>query len=592
MVQRQGTEHVPELIPARMLNELAFCPRLFALEWIDGLWRENAHTVEGGIKHKRVDSDREPRASTTGIPGIDGEFQSMTLSSEASGLIAKLDRVIVEGDIATPVEHKKGRSPSRPVQIPRDLVAEEVAESEEAACFAAEAEPDEGVRAWWPDQVQLAVQMMLLEEAGFVVRTGFVWYAEDKRKVEVPLTPELRAAVVSMVAKAREIAAAQRLPPPLENSSKCIGCSLQPFCLPDELVVLQSGDVRSEEQPLRRILASTADTVPVYVFKQGAMVRKKNDVLRVEFRGEMLEEIPLRQVSQVAIFGNAQISSQAVVSLVEAGIPIVYLTRAGRFLGMTNGLPLHNVLLRKAQFEQFAKPEPALSFARAVVAAKVLNQRTLLMRNGEGVPDEVFAAMKREAEAAERAEDMDELRGHEGAGAALYFKHFGTMVRAGEDGLPAFDFEGRNRRPARDPLNAMLSFGYALLAKELTATCLAVGLDPLLGALHAPAFRRPALALDLMEEWRPVIVDSAVLTLVNNRMVAPGDFYRIGDACEMRDTARRRMLEAYERRLFTEVIHPVFGYRVSYRRALEVQVRLLGRVLAGELETYVGFRTR
>ncbi len=591
-----------------MLNELAFCPRLFALEWIDGQWRDNEHTVEGKVRHGRSDSHAAPRSGVAGVAGVDGETTALSLSSEKLGISAKLDRVRIKGAEAVPVELKKGRAPSRPVPLPPDLLAIEAGGpdpderseddlGEDAPPAQASAPPGEGPLAWWPDQVQVAAQAMLLEERGFQVPYGVLYYGAEKRTVELPIGPELRQAVRSLVDRAKTLAAKGELPPPLVDSPKCLGCSLQPICLPDEVAALRRRrppPPEEESEAIRRILAPRDDEVPVYVLTQGAYVRKRGETLRIEASGELLEEVPFNQVRQVCLFGNVQASTQTITTLADQAIPVVYLSRGGRFQAIVSGLPLHNVLLRKAQYERLGDPQLALELSRGVVEAKIHNQRVLFQRNSRA-PDLMAIERMQRAEAAARvAETLDELRGWEGEGASEYFRGFAGMFREDEAGdeWSQFQFDGRNRRPPRDPVNAMLSFGYSMLSKELTAVCLAVGLDPALGAFHAPAFRRPALALDLMEEFRPLVVDSTVLTLINNRMVGLRDFVRVGDACEMRDGARRRFLEAYERRLQTLVTHPLFGYRISYRRAMDVQCRLFGRMLAGELRSYAGFRTR
>ena len=165
------------------------------------------------------------------------------------------------------------------------------------------------------------------------------------------------------------------------------------------------------------------------------------------------------------------------------------------------------------------------------------------------------------------------------------------MVKV-SDGLAVFDFTVRNRRPPRDPINALLSFSYGLLTKELALTLSAVGLEPLLGFYHRPRYGRPALALDMMEEMRPLIADSVVLQAINTGVVGPTDFEQSAGACAMKASARRRVIQAYERRMDSLVTHPVFGYRISYRRVLEVQARLLGRYLLGEIDVLPNFRTR
>ena len=199
------------------------------------------------------------------------------------------------------------------------------------------------------------------------------------------------------------------------------------------------------------------------------------------------------------------------------------------------------------------------------------------------------------AERAEGAGSLEELLGMEGNAARLYFGDLNGMIKTDEgqavEGL-AFDFDGRNRRPPRDPINALLSLGYSLLTKGLTVACYAVGFDPYIGFYHQPRFGRPALALDLMEPFRPLIADSAVLTAVNTGMVTARDFVRVGGSVALTTGGRKAFFRAYELRMDTLVTHPLFGYRISYRRTLEVQSRLLGRVLLGEITEYPNFCTR
>lgn len=183
---------------------------------------------------------------------------------------------------------------------------------------------------------------------------------------------------------------------------------------------------------------------------------------------------------------------------------------------------------------------------------------------------------------------MQALLGIEGTAARMYFSLFPGMLRSDL----AFDFRERNRRPPRDPVNALLSFLYTLLLKDCVTAITAVGLDPYIGFFHQLHYGRPSLALDLAEEFRPLVADSVVLTLINNGMVDKGDFIQRGAACALKPLARRKVIEAYEARLETLVTHPVFGYSVSYRRILEIQARLLARVVAGELTAYRSFITR
>ena len=281
--------------------------------------------------------------------------------------------------------------------------------------------------------------------------------------------------------------------------------------------------------------------------------------------------------------------------LCESGVPVCYFSMGGWFYGITMGMNQKNVFLRRSQFRLSDEESFARSLARELVAGKIRNQRTLLQRNHVEPKKSTLAGMKEMADRAETARSLEELLGIEGNAARLYFGDFAGMIKPDEGEKTAdlrFDFEGRNRRPPRDPVNALLSLAYSLLAKDLTVAAYAVGFDPYIGFYHQPRYGRPALALDLMEPFRPLIADSAVLTAVNTGMVTERDFVRVGGSVALSAAGRKGFFRAYELRMDTLVTHPLFDYRVSYRRMLEIQARMLARVLDGEIGKYPVFTTR
>ena len=306
--------------------------------------------------------------------------------------------------------------------------------------------------------------------------------------------------------------------------------------------------------------------------------------------GEKKVEARLLDVSQLCLFGNINMSPQALRLLARRAIPVCHFSYGGWFDAVTTGMVHKNVELRIAQFRAAQDPAASLRIARRIVDAKIRNQRTLLRRNHSGRPETALRDMARLAASSCRAPALDTLLGTEGAAARAYFGEFAQMLKTGEG--TAFDFGSRSRRPPRDPVNAMLSFVYALLVKDLHVQALAVGLDPMLGFYHQPRYGRPALALDLAEEFRPIVADSVVVSAINNGEVRPSDFVSRGDASALTDRGRRQVIAAYERRVETEIRHPRLGYSVSYRRVFEVQTRLLARHLLGELSAYHPFRTR
>jgi CRISPR-associated protein Cas1 len=361
------------------------------------------------------------------------------------------------------------------------------------------------------------------------------------------------------------------------------------ICLPDEVHFLnQPAGVKEP----RALYPARDDSLPLHVQHQGARIRKDGEVLRVLDGEELLAEARLAEVSQVALFGGVQVSTPAIQELCRRQIPICYLTQGGWFYGVTHGMWHKNVELRRRQFSAAATAEACLSLARRFVQAKIANCRTLLRRNHPDPPETTIRDLKDDIERAGEATSLESLLGVEGTAAHRYFSNFAGMLKPAGDGVGTFEFQERNRRPPRDPVNALLSFAYSLLTREWTVTLQSIGFDPYLGFFHQPRYGRPALALDLMEEFRPLVADSVVLTAINNGEVQKDDFIRAMGAVSLTPEGRTRFLEAYERRMSQEITHPVFGYRISYRRVLEVQGRLLGRYLQGEIAEYPSFTTR
>jgi len=249
------------------------------------------------------------------------------------------------------------------------------------------------------------------------------------------------------------------------------------------------------------------------------------------------------------------------------------------------------VTLRIAQHDAARDPERALTLARTWVVGKIRNQRTLLRRNAREPDPRSLAQMAQWARRAAAASNLETLLGIEGSAARVYFGAFVSMLKGPMAELPG-GFEGRNRRPPKDPVNALLSFTYAVLAKDCTLALQAVGFDPMLGFLHQVRYGKPALALDLMEEFRPLVADSVVLSCINTQAITVDDFVTGATGCALKDRGRKTLLEAYARRLDELVTHPTFGYRISYRQVLHVQARLLARHLHGEFPTPPTFQTR
>lgn len=559
-------------IPARMLNECVYCPRLFFLEFVEGLFAESADTVEGALEHRH--QDRPGEETRKGAAVVEEELElvrrtrALHLSDEALGLTARLDVVDEAGGTYCSVDYKHG-APPEPDRARPDRLGP--------------------AGNWLNDEVQLCAQALLLEAHGMPAPRGILYYRQTRQQREVEFTPELRARTLEALAGARRLAEEGQIPPPLVDDPRCVRCSLAPICLPEETAHLTRGDLAAGE-PLRRIIPGRDDEGVLYVNTQGALVGREGEVLVARSGREVLGEVPLANLRQVCLFGQVQVTTPALQLCLRAGVPVCFFSQGGYFYGIAQGLPTKNVEWRRQQYLRFHNPEIALALARRVVAGKIQNQRTLLMRNHPGLPEGVAELLRELRQAAEVATSPEELLGIEGAAAATYFGHFSGMLRPSE--YAGFDFTHRNRRPPRDPVNALLSLAYAVLTKDLTVACYAAGLDPMFGFYHRPRFGRPALALDLMEEFRPLIADSVVLTLVNKQMLGPGDFIRTRSACNLTEQGRARFFAAYEQRKQQLITHPLFGYRISYGRVLEVQARLLGKYLTGEVPEYRPLVTR
>jgi CRISPR-associated protein Cas1 len=543
-----------DLLPARMVNEFVYCPRLFFLEWVEGRFADNDDTRVGRQVHRRVDSE----IGTAPLPE-DGELRaarSVTLSSERLSVIAKIDLIEgIDGGVV-PVDYKKG-------------------------------EPQPDGTPWPSDEVQVCIYGIVLRENGYRCERAEIYYVSQRKRVSVELTSERLARVAEIVAVAQATARKTAAPLPLVNSPKCVRCSLVGLCLPDETNTL----LARHEQPARRLVPRDPDQRPVYVTEPGTFVGVRSARLEVTRDKEKIASFRLIDVAQLVVFGYVQVSTQALYACFERDIPVLWMSSGGWLKGFAVGQPPRYVEVRRRQTAAHAQAGSGL--AQRMIAGKIANCRTLLRRNSRSDAAATVATLKQLASEARQCGSFATLLGIEGTAARLYFAEFPKMLSDSCAGFAEeFSVVGRNRRPPPDPLNALLSFCYSMLTKDLVAVTLGVGLDPYLGVFHRSRHSRPALALDLTEEFRPLIADSVVIGVLNNGEIRSRDFVRRAGAVALTSQGRKAVLRAYERRLDTTVIHPVFGYRISYRRVLDVQARLLAAVLVGEVPEYVPMVTR
>lgn len=343
----------------------------------------------------------------------------------------------------------------------------------------------------------------------------------------------------------------------------------------------------------------------IHIREQGATVRRRGERLVIAKNREILDEFPVGQVEELALYGNIQVTAQAMATLLDKGVRVVYLSSYGKIRGtLSNGN--NQARLRREQYKLMSDDAVNLRLAKAVVSGKINNQRVLLQRQtrrttsltqrDEDAPadpvnlllfNKALEGMMAMGQAALQATSIDSLRGYEGKAAAYYFMAIKNMLD------PAWRFERRAFYPPPDPFNALLSFCYSLLTKDVLAAVNMVGLDAYLGFFHEIDPGRPSLALDLMEEWRPLISDALALELVNRHILLPDSFTWTGRKerpVELGEELIPDILRAYGQRLEINVFHPLaggpMGGETPLRRAIELQVRRLARVLIGQEQNY------
>src|ERR1700730_6906513 len=418
---------LPDYLPARMLNEFVYCPRLFFYEWVEGIFAHSADTIEGELRHEKLETKSDP------LPPPDQEAlvhsRSVSLSSETHQLIAKMDLVEGEGGAVIPVDYKKG-NPS---------------------------DGEEGPEAWPADRVQLCAQALILRDNGYQCGEAIAYYHATRQRVRVPIDDALVSETLAAVEGARALALRGRIPKPLVDSPKCPRCSLVGICLPDETALVESlpeftpttqlslfdADERANGVPaqpddtIRRLVPARDDLRPLYITGHGLIVGKSGEVLQIKDRKKPVQEVRVGEISQVNVFGNVQFSAAALQGLCWAEKPIAHFSYGGWFYGLTHGLGLKNVFLRKQQFALADEPLFCLNVAREFVAAKIRNQRTMLRRNHLEPPPIALSQLKRYALLALNTDNLESLLGIEGNAARIYFANFAGMLKAADDGNKA-----------------------------------------------------------------------------------------------------------------------------------------------------------
>lgn len=527
-------------IPISLVANYMFCPRRAWLESV-GERVDSAQMAQGLYDHRKVDRNRNPVADDDA-----GDYQSISIRHEEWGVSGRLDAarltddgVIIREYKATPVKHE---------MIVTDAM-----------------------------RIQLALQAACLEDMGYRVARTEIFFTTHHRNVEVLLMPEDYSKAHEAVEKTRSLINSETAPEPLEDSPQCMKCSHVGICLPEE---------RRLRSISRRVIVSSPDNQVTHLATLGAKAFSRAGRMIVFKDGEELASIPLDTIQGLQVHGNTDLSSGLIRELMWRNVPILWCSGTGRLYGWAMSTYGPNGLQRVEQ--HVASKEGRLGLAREFIIAKVHNQSVLLRRSDRSNP--VLVQLRNIEKTITNANRWQDILGLEGEAASLYFSQFSSLIKL--DRRNDWQWNGRTRRPALDELNSLLDYTYALLLADCIRALISCGLDPHAGFLHSSNRNKPALALDLMEEFRAPIADSVVQTVVNNGEVHPDGFIRALGSVRMRDKARKSLIGAYERRLNTELTHPIFGYKASWRRIIEIQARMILGYLDGTQSSYRGIRVR
>jgi len=334
----------------------------------------------------------------------------------------------------------------------------------------------------------------------------------------------------------------------------------------------------------------------IYVLNQNAYLRRDHECLVIEVNGEKLMQLPRHHISSLVLFSDVVITPGVMKWCAEAGITLTYLDFSGRFICRMEGPVSGNVLLRIAHYQAYNSPDTSLRLARSFVAGKLSNLQATLLRSARDINKSptkdilrrAAMSMVRGLERLENCDCIETVRAIEGEASAAYFSVFSHMIRK-----EGFSFTGRTRRPPRDPVNALLSFLYTLATNDCCSALEGVGLDPQLGFLHVPRSGRMSLALDLVEEFRPIFADRLALTLINRGQITPKDFKKhAGGAIQMSEKGLRTVINAYQEMKAREITHTLLKQKTTWGEVPHLQARLLARAIRGDIDNYPPYLLR
>lgn len=504
----------------------AFCPRRAWLE-VNGEHTDTGQVAQGVADHRAVDDPSTARTK---------RLRAVDVHSSVLGLVGRCDSVeFPEKGPITVVEHKA--TPVRRNSAPTE-----------------------------PQRIQLALQALCLQEQGIEATAAAVWFSTTKRRVPIELDDELISKAREEVSATRQTVEHLEPPAPLEDDWHCQHCSHASVCLPDEHLLRPTARRIGVTDPAGRIL---------HLASAGSRASLRRGQIEVHVREEQPTTVPLEQVAGLVVHGNADVSSALLREMLQRGYPIVWCRWSGVVVGWACPANGPNGDARALQFR--LGEDDKLKVAKAIVGAKLRNQAALLRRHDR--PER--QTLRELARKAGRVSAISTLFGLEGSGANDYFGAMSSVLHPDWAKISK-----RTARPALDEVNAALNLAYALLLADVLRAVVACGLDPSGGVMHSPLRNKPALALDLMEEMRAPVADSAVVWAINNGEIQAKDFRRDIDVVRMTEDGRKALIAAYERRAQSEFRHPCYGYKVSWRRAMEVQARMFLAFVLGEIASY------
>jgi CRISPR-associated protein Cas1 len=527
-----------EPVPLSLVSHHVFCPRRAWLE-AAGERCDSYQMAAGEIAHRATDNASNSRY---------GRHRSVDISHPDWGIVGRADTIEEHDGSLKVVEYK-----ATPVRRRPELTS--------------------------AMRIQLALQGECLRHMGHTVNEHAVYFTTHHKYVPVHITDADAAAAHEAVEKTRATLSSATAPEPLLDDLRCLGCSHVGVCLPEE---------HTEPAIPRRIHVADPDGQIIHLATAGSRAYIRGGRMHVSARGNEIASIPLERVQGLVVHGNIDLSGALIREILWRGLTIVWCTGVGRVVGWSHTAQTPNGLERVRQHQ--ASAEGRLALAREFVGAKIANQATLLRRNGDAA--ETISYLRTLQRKALGALTTGELLGFEREAAARYFTSFPTMLR-GRQGAPFLsEWPGRAGRGSFDPLNVALNYVYGILTAETIRAIAACGLDPHAGFLHSSSRNKPALALDLMEEFRAPLGDAVVLAAINNGEISRSDFSDALGSCRLRESGRKALISAYERRVQTEFIHPVIKYKLTWRRAIEVQARMVLGYIEGSQARYRGTTTR